>query len=721
MADQKTQIAIEVIKSGSGAQQATSELAQLDAAAAKSSHAGAGLTASWRQFAGVMTALIGARVIQTCIREFQEQEQAVRVLNGSLAASNQLTAAYSQELQGLAASMGKMAGVEDDVVMQGQAVLVQFGAMRSEMPRLTQAMLDMAAAGYDVQTSARALGAAVQNDMQPLTRLLRVEIPEGLTRTEKLEFALKALEGRFGGLAEATGKTTGGFREAKVAIADAEAAIGKFIAQGLDVYVRAAMRAGEATAYWSDALRRFMTGEKGSAEALQGTLSTIADRLQHFVWLQRESGQMSLDQAAAFAKEISAARGAADAYERLVAIQRQLRGVAPGAAAGAATPAARLLDPERAAMEMADLRQRAKTTGLLTGQGLYFTDKFQEINPRSVLNRRYQAERDLLNEQLTGGIISEAQGRAGMEATQGAYLNDLAPMARAGWAAMPNLASPSRAREINIEADFDARKEALAAYYQFQKEISGQSASEISAINAQEAETFKALQKEKGLALDSLYQMWFQTATAMVNNFAVGFSRAMTDFISGTKSAKEAFMEFGRSFLTTTAQMIMQMVILKALEKSGITGALGLATGGVIMAANGLAGVSEVSSATYLPKFNVVAGEAGREMLTVLAQPRSVNWSGIPAVIGRAGPSRLALVDAGHLAGLTGARRGADGLVTGGGLPSGGGGSSTVNIRLAPGLRGEIVDEAIGGAQVRILNDLHEDSPMSSAVKRVTG
>ena len=56
-----------------------------------------------------------------------------------------------------------------------------------------------------------------------------------------------------------------------------------------------------------------------------------------------------------------------------------------------------------------------------------------------------------------------------------------------------------------------------------------------------------------------------------------------------------------------------------------------------ITAASGVAGVSELTGPTYFPRFNVLAGEAGREMMTVLARPRTLSIGGANAIIGSVG------------------------------------------------------------------------------------
>jgi hypothetical protein len=178
--------------------------------------------------------------------------------------------------------------------------------------------------------------------------------------------------------------------------------------------------------------------------------------------------------------------------------------------------------------------------------------------------------------------------------------------------------------------------------------------------------------------------------------FASGFSQAFVDFASGTKSAKEAFSDFARSFLQSVSQMIMEWAILKGMSAMGMT----MAHGGVRFAADGLAGVQSVSSPTYFPKFNVVAGEAGREMLTVLARPRMMEVGGMQAVVGSAQGNRLAITNADELA----SRGGAGGVVD-------------IRVTLGPELRAEIVNQSVQGARVVVANDMRADTPISRGVK----
>jgi hypothetical protein len=116
-----------------------------------------------------------------------------------------------------------------------------------------------------------------------------------------------------------------------------------------------------------------------------------------------------------------------------------------------------------------------------------------------------------------------------------------------------------------------------------------------------------------------------------VQAFSQGLAGAMIDaFEEGDK----AFQKFASNFLRQIANMILQAMILNTLKSVG----LGLSGGGVVtanaaggvhFAADGMMGMS--NGPTFFPKFNTIAGEAGREMLAVLAQAQlggAAQWGG---------------------------------------------------------------------------------------------
>lgn len=195
-----------------------------------------------------------------------------------------------------------------------------------------------------------------------------------------------------------------------------------------------------------------------------------------------------------------------------------------------------------------------------------------------------------------------------------------------------------------------------------------------------------------------------QVAESGAQAFSSGLATAIVDaFEEGDK----AFQKFAANFLRQIAEMILQALILRAIK-----GAFGLAdggqvtamaNGGMIYAANGVSGVMDVSSPTYFPKFNVLAGEAGREVMTVLSRPRFERINGVPAQIGYAGGNRLAITSA-------------DALARGGGGAAGG--NIVIEVRYSKDTEVRVLEQSVQNARVAIVQDMSSDSQLSRVTRQ---
>jgi len=234
------------------------------------------------------------------------------------------------------------------------------------------------------------------------------------------------------------------------------------------------------------------------------------------------------------------------------------------------------------------------------------------------------------------------------------------------------------------------------------EKITGQE--EIDMIKAAAAAFERQNEKIKLLKKDT--HEWLQIAAQGTQQFASGFASALT---AGGKGMQQFFADFFKHM----ADAILQTLLLKAIfstitsfggstqTAASITGVTsGLAEGGVRFAASGL---MMTSGPTFLPKFNVIAGEANPEMLTVLRAPQMMQIGGIKAAVGYAGDHQLAISRAADLQ-RAGARPG----------------PVEINITLDPGLRAEIVNDASHAAVIRVNTNLKQDSDTSRAVKALT-
>jgi len=217
----------------------------------------------------------------------------------------------------------------------------------------------------------------------------------------------------------------------------------------------------------------------------------------------------------------------------------------------------------------------------------------------------------------------------------------------------------------------------------------------------------------------------FKLISQGTQQFAAGLSEAL---VASFTEGSDALKRFAAQFMQQIAEMILKALILRAIWSAitglggssgvatGVTGVTsglgfagetaptGFADGGIVprmMAAGGIAGLSMVSQPTYFRDFNAVVGERGPEIMTVLSRPKMMQVGGIEAAVGRAGGfGELAITRASD-------------------LQHGQAGRSEVVIRLEPGLRGEIVQEAVGGARVVIVRDMRDDSELSQATRKL--
>lgn len=227
----------------------------------------------------------------------------------------------------------------------------------------------------------------------------------------------------------------------------------------------------------------------------------------------------------------------------------------------------------------------------------------------------------------------------------------------------------------------------------------------IETMNA-EQQLYLAQQKRFEQAQSYSYKLG-QDMKQVAENGAQAFSSGLAGaIVSAFEEGDKAFQKFAANFLRQIAEMILQALILRAIKGAfGMADggqATAMANGGVIYAAGGLSGVGELNSATYFPKFNVVAGEAGREVMTVLSRPRFERINGVPAQVGYANGNRLAITSADALAG-------------GGGAV---GGRIVIEVRPSKGAEAEIVENSVQRARAAVVQDMSEDSQLSRVTRK---
>lgn len=676
--DLKLKYEVNLTKTGDGAAAAAKELQEVGKAGEK---AGQSIASMGREFKATIAAVAASAVIRESIQSFTEQDAASRRLSGTLTAMGRNAGDTARQLQALAQSVVLPPGATRNSVLDGITELVRNGASSNELPRLTQQVLDLAAAGMTVERAADVMGNAISGDFGKLSKILNVDFPAGAGRAQNLAEALRLVQERFGGLASAaSGGAAGQLSQFSEAATSLKASLGEMLMTGATPYLR---NLAESMQWWNG--------------IINGTPGQPYERAPG-----APGGPLRPPMAAAV--NPSANYDPATAARQLAEQQRALQ-----------------LEAAENAIGLGEVRLGSRSAG-------------GRISPIGLATGQRDVLTGMLDEQLSKGLIKETEYREALKSIDHEYY-----MSRAQLAAQAveveqelagRLADKYEQRAVQVQREYANARDIIAARYQFEIEQAEAAGQATEGIVARQEEAFGRL---AAASKQAQYEASFLGATLVdvgqkgAQAFSVGLAGAMVQFASGAKSAKEAFSQFAASFLQQIANMILQALILRAVQgifgafsggggvRGGVQGGFGALNTGVQMAAEGgiiprkmaLGGIQTVNTATYLPRFNAIAGEAGAEVLAVLSRPRFMEIGGLASYVGSVQGQRVAMTNADDLARSAGGRGGA-------------GGTIVVEVRGTRDFEARVIDSSIEGAVVRVVNDLHQDGPMSNAVKGLT-
>lgn len=167
------------------------------------------LIKQWTQFTASITAAYLAvrgfiRLVDTAIENAKRQEDAVNRLNVALQNQGSYTVEVSTQYQEMAKDMQRSTRFSDEAIMETQQQLVAIGNVAPhEMERVTNAVLDFATAtGRDANQAVLTVAKAMAGYTGELSRY-GIILDQTLSTEEKREAALKFMEKRFGGSAQA--------------------------------------------------------------------------------------------------------------------------------------------------------------------------------------------------------------------------------------------------------------------------------------------------------------------------------------------------------------------------------------------------------------------------------------------------------------------------------------------------------------------------------------
>jgi hypothetical protein len=157
--------------------------------------------------AAFASAFAGRKVIEAA----QQQEVAINKLNIALSQSGKLAKGVSEDFQAFASELQKVTTIGDETTLETAALIQSLGQLEvSGLKRATIAAADLSAAlGIDLKAAALLVGKAAAGEVSSFSRYGLV-IKKGATEAETFERALTALEGKFGGSAQAQVNTFSG-------------------------------------------------------------------------------------------------------------------------------------------------------------------------------------------------------------------------------------------------------------------------------------------------------------------------------------------------------------------------------------------------------------------------------------------------------------------------------------------------------------------------------
>jgi hypothetical protein len=179
---------------------------------------GTGIKVGLAVGAAALTGLAGLLIVSA--KEGQEAAKVQNVYATAIANSGKVTAANVAALNAQQDALLKLTGTDDEVIKAQQTRLIQMGLTGAQVEKLTPLIFDLAASGYDLESSTKAVAKAAQGSNTALQKM-GIIVPKGgdgiaiLNQRFKgtaaalsggLDVRLKVLNERLANLREAAGQ-----------------------------------------------------------------------------------------------------------------------------------------------------------------------------------------------------------------------------------------------------------------------------------------------------------------------------------------------------------------------------------------------------------------------------------------------------------------------------------------------------------------------------------
>jgi hypothetical protein len=168
-------------------------------------------------------------IFRDLAKAYAKQEKAEKLLQAAFSKTSKNAKALTEDFKQYASGLQQVTKFGDEQIIQAAAQLQSLAQLDSEgLKKAIKSTLDLATAqGIDLNSAALLVGKTIGSSTNALARY-GIQVREGGTETERLESLVGALQEKFGGLAEAEGKTLEGqLQQTANAFGDLKEELGK--------------------------------------------------------------------------------------------------------------------------------------------------------------------------------------------------------------------------------------------------------------------------------------------------------------------------------------------------------------------------------------------------------------------------------------------------------------------------------------------------------------
>ena len=270
-----------------------------------------------------------------------------------------------------------------------------------------------------------------------------------------------------------------------------------------------------------------------------------------------------------------------------------------------------LLDAEYLGIQGKDLEAQLEQQRIAYEKDLQMARNNEEL--KTALTRNYEAQRAKYREEEQRKI-QDKMGSLQVEALRNNY---------------NVIGRTSEDARAKVQADYDSQFLALKLAYE-KDSYEWRNNAEVKTmidenylmnkqnLNLQYQEAMKNDWQKWADEIKQIDQQIFEWSKQAASEFATGFTDAFYEFAEGTKSAKEAFQAFAASFLKNIAKMIMQQLILNAIQKAAGSYFGGIGGGGsAYTAGQGYTATPRASGGPMMAGKTYLTGENGPELISL--------------------------------------------------------------------------------------------------------